>query len=123
MDEAGAPFPEEYGDLEPPKQWPPTAIGVATPPPPPRRQRSRGRQRPYLPAYVVAAGLSLGGVVAWRLGPWLLLRAAGVGSLVAGLISLGVVGWINFSAAVRVAPWWRTRRLRTTTTAAESRQS
>ena len=112
MDDIGTPLPEERGDLEPPKRWPPTAIGVATPPPPPRHVRSRGRRRLLLPVYLVAAGLSLGGLMAWLLGPWLLLRAAGVGSLVAGLLSLGVVSWVTSGAAARVALWRRTRWLR-----------
>ena len=112
MDDLDGPFPEERGDLEPPKRWPPTAIGVATPPPPRGPSASWRRKALFRPLYFAVTGLSLGGLAAWLLAPWILLRAAGVGALVAGLSSLALIVWVHSGAAARVGLWRRTRWLR-----------
>ena len=65
MDDHDSLLPEERGDLEPPNRWPPTAIGVATPPPPRGRSTSRSQGKVFLPLYVTVTGLSVGGLAAW----------------------------------------------------------
>jgi hypothetical protein len=112
VDDLDGLLPEERGDLEPPNRWPPTAIGVATPPPPRRRSTALSQKGLLRPLYITATGLSLGGLAALLLAPWLILRAAGFGALVAGVISLALIVWVDSGGAARVALWRRTRWLR-----------
>lgn len=38
-------IPDPHGSLEPPRRYPPTAVGTLTPPPPPPIHRREGRTR------------------------------------------------------------------------------
>jgi hypothetical protein len=112
MDDFAGPRPQEQGALEPPNRWPPTAIGTATPPPPPRRGAPRRARSVFRPAYVVASGLTLGGLATTLLAPWLTLRAMGWTVLAAGILFAVLLAWVHTGAAARVALWRRTRWIR-----------
>jgi hypothetical protein len=96
------PEPQPFGWLEPPRKYPPTAVGVATPPPPrrPHRRSTRSRWHFRKIAAVAALGVatSSAGIAAGIALPLNALYEVG-----AGLTALEVATWF-----VRV----RRRRLR-----------
>lgn len=54
------PIPDPAGSLEPPRRYPPTAVGAATPPEPPRRPvTARAKARPSKLALALQLALIL----------------------------------------------------------------
>ena len=115
MDESHTPEPEPSSALGPPRRWPPTAIGVATPPPPRPRGGLRADRwcwRLYGPLYVFAAGCVAAGAGVVLVLPGMVARAVGSTVGVAGgLLGLLVV-WLHSGAGRRWALWRRTRWIR-----------
>jgi hypothetical protein len=96
------PEPQAFGWLEPPRKYPPTAVGVATPPPPhrPHRHSTRSRWRLRRIVAVVALGLTTSGAGI----------VAGMGLPVSSLLEVGAG-----LTALELATWYvraRRRRLR-----------
>ena len=113
MDYSSDPTPEERGQLCPPARRPPTAVGVATPPPPHGPQGWRRNPWAGFERLFVVSGACIGlGTVAALLAPSAFARGAGLGAVLAGVLSGAVFLWIGSGAQAHWSLWRRDRWIR-----------
>jgi hypothetical protein len=99
-DEPFDPTPLTAGDLGKPPRWPPTAIGLLTPPPPSREPRAKGYftiSRTRMVAVALLGGLFVAG------GPAAVALSESIAGLIVGSSSVLIGGslWYRLARALR----------------------
>lgn len=99
-DELPDPIPLTAGDLGKPPRWPPTAVGLLTPPPPSREPRAKGYvtvSRTRMVAIALLGGLFVAG------GPAAAALSESIAGLIVGSSSVLVGGslWFRLARTLR----------------------